>query len=528
MSTFLRWFIIFTLLGCFFVQSFYSLSTKSATFDEVQYFGIGKYLASNPWDIMGSILHPPLSFYLNSLPLFTIQEDKSLWEYEQAESERDINFLGAVDVYRGQALLSAPWNANDRLLIASRTMTLLLTLLLGLYLYRFSRSLYGENSGLLSLLIFSFCPNMIAYSGLIVPDMPLTVFTFISVYYLWLCKENDTIRNRLLAGLFLGLALLSKFTALILLPVFAAVCLFILVSGKRNMFCSLLTIIAVAIFTLFAGYGFDIEPYFMGLQYQLEHAGAGHPSFLMGDYSTEGWWYYYFVVFFLKTPIPVLTLSVTALVLFWVKPLFRKFDVLFLLAPVVAFFILFSIMHQSIGIRYILPIYPFIFVFIGSLTAYGKKIRNCVYGLAVMTVCASLFSAPDYLAYFNMLAGGADNGYKFLVDSNLDWGQDLKGLKRYMDKHNVKRISLSYFGADSPQRYGIEYDWLPSHHLQNLEPQKEPSIPKGQLVAISATNLQGVYFDDTDMFSWLKKYEPIAKIGGSIFIYDLKGEAGKQ
>jgi hypothetical protein len=141
--------------------------------------------------------------------------------------------------------------------------------------------------------------------------------------------------------------------------------------------------------------------------------------------------------------------------------------------------------------------------------------------MVIWYVVASLFIAPHYLSYFNEIIGGPDKGYKYLVDSNLDWGQDLKGLKKYMDDHAIKRISLSYFGIDSPKRYGIEYDWLPSHHLYNPRPENEKKFPVNRFLAISATNLQGVYLEPKDMYKWLREYEPVAKIGYSIFIYDL-------
>jgi hypothetical protein len=106
------------------------------------------------------------------------------------------------------------------------------------------------------------------------------------------------------------------------------------------------------------------------------------------------------------------------------------------------------------------------------------------------------------------------------VDSNLDWGQELKNLKKYMDKNGIKKVSLSYFGTDSPQRYGIDYTWLPSHHLYNPHPEQPYDIPRNQPIAISATNLQGVFLDNHDEFKWLRDQKPVAKIGYSIFIYD--------
>ena len=104
------------------------------------------------------------------------------------------------------------------------------------------------------------------------------------------------------------------------------------------------------------------------------------------------------------------------------------------------------------------------------------------------------------------------------MDSNLDWGQGLKGLKSYMRKHGISRIYLSYFGSDSPTRYGISYDRLPSYNRPNPDPEKQEFTPKGW-VAISATNLQGVYFRNKDIYAWFRERKPIAKIGYSIFIY---------
>jgi hypothetical protein len=174
-------------------------------------------------------------------------------------------------------------------------------------------------------------------------------------------------------------------------------------------------------------------------------------------------------------------------------------------------------------VRYLLPAYPFIFVVIGSLCSQGTVIRRSAYCLAIWSAAAALYVSPHYLAYVNEIAGGPANGYKYLVDSNLDWGQDLTGLKRFMEINGIRRISLSYFGADSPLRYGINYDWLPSYYLYNPEPEKRVSILPDQLIAISATNLQGVYLDSKEEYAWLKSYEPVAKIGYSIFVYDLQG-----
>ncbi|RII26154.1 MAG: hypothetical protein CXR31_10625 [Geobacter sp.] len=522
MPKFNKQLIVTLLLALFLTQSCISLTSKSATFDEVQYFGIGKYIMQHQkWDVMGAILHPPLTYYLGSLPLLFAKEDPQLWEY--GDVKRDLDFLGAPDIYRGQELLSLPENKDDRLLISSRLLTALVSLLLGYYVYRFSRELFGEASGVLSLFFFSFCPNMLAFSGISVPDMPLTVFSFISIYYLWLSLKRDARKYTMLAGLFLGLALLCKFTALLLLPLDVCIFTLFMLKEKRNVAAKGTTVLCIAVLLLFGGYSFNMTPFVQGNLYRLSQAETGQSTFLMGQYSVHGWWYYYPLAFLMKTPISLLTVFSLALALLCKSWKDNWQALLFLLAPVVAIMFFFCAAPYSIALRYILPIYPFIFVIAGSLARQGKRIRYFTGLMAVWYVGASLYVAPHYLAYFNEAVGGPGNGYKYLVDGNLDWGQDLKGLKKFMDKNGIKRISLSYFGADSPQRYGIEYDWLPSHYLLNPAKERPVQIHSDQLLAISATNLQGLYLDDRNQFKWLLQSQPIAKIGYSIFVYDLGG-----
>ncbi|HBA73131.1 MAG: hypothetical protein A2X82_18160 [Geobacteraceae bacterium GWC2_55_20] len=515
--------VICALLLAFFIQSYISISSQSATFDEVQYFGIGKYLlTTHKWDVMGAILHPPLPYYLNSFPHLFVEQPRQLWEYGP-DIVRDRAFLGAVDYYRGQALLSDPSNHNDRLLIASRLMTALLSVLLGWYVYRFSSDLYGEKGGILSTVLFAFNPAMLAFSGLIVPDMPLTVFSFIALYHVWKNLKYHALGSSLAAGIFTGLALLSKFNAVLLMPLVLIFYLAAMYREKKNLLPHMLLIFCIALIVLVLGFGFDLEPYLEGILFQFDKRVSGQAAFLMGNYTDFGWWYFYPLVFLFKTPISVLILFMLSLALLFLKKRRELFDDLFLLAPIICTMLFFSFSQGAIGVRYLLPAYPFMFVIIGSLCNFTVRIRCFSYAMVAWCIAASLYFAPHYLAYFNELVGGPANGYKYLVDSNLDWGQDLIGLKKFMDINGIQRISLSYFGADSPQRYGINYDWLPSHYLFNPEPDKPVLIHPDQLIAVSATNLQGVYLDSKDEYSWLKNKQPVAKIGYSIFVYDLKG-----
>lgn len=142
--------------------------------------------------------------------------------------------------------------------------------------------------------------------------------------------------------------------------------------------------------------------------------------------------------------------------------------------------------------------------------------------MLIWYIASSFYIHPHYLAYFNELGGGPDKGYQYLVDSNLDWGQDLKGLSNYLKNNKIEKIYLSYFGSDTPQRYGINYDWLPSIYLKNPTSGKRLYFPLKGWIAISATNIEGVYFQNKNIYAWLKDYKPVKKIGYSIFIYHIE------
>jgi len=512
--------VMVILMMVFCIQSLNSIYESSATFDEVQNFGLGKYLlAEHKWDVMGSIAHPPVGFYLTSLPLLLWDEDKRYWDYEEGVNRKDLLFLGAVDVYRGQAFLSSGENRDDRLLKLSRSIILALTLLLGYYIFRLSREFYGDYGGLLSLAIFAFCPNLLAYSGIATQDMPLAVFWFITCYYFWVFLQKNCYKAAVLTGIFLGLAFATKFTSFLLIPLQLSLYLIYIIKNHIRPDFKILIIYAVSAFVLSASYRFDMTPFFQGIELLKLEMTAGQSAFFHGELSNHGWWNFYLAALLLKTPIPVTILFAAAVALHIIKK--RWFTLLFLIAPVITLLIVSSCSNFAIGTRYLLPIYPLMYVSIGQLADTGKRAVILIVILLCWLAVSSLHVAPHYLAYFNELIGGPSNGYKYLVDSNLDWGQSLKTLKKYMDEHGVKRVSLSYFGADSPQRYGIDYDWLPSHHLYNPESDKAVYLPQNQLLAISVTNLQGVYLQNRNEFTWLMEYEPVAKIGYSIFIYDL-------
>ncbi len=288
----------------------------------------------------------------------------------------------------------------------------------------------------------------------------------------------------------------------------------------------------------FMGQNLFLKPlawYFMGMAMVFAHSVGGHTTYFWGQIG-NGWWYYFPVIFNIKTTIPVLIGFYSALFLLIVKfikflsknkfgNVFKNyFNELYLLVPVGIFFLLGAKSRLNLGVRYILPIYPFVFLLGGFFIYYliqkytkfpGRVINYVMIILVLWQFLCFILIFPHYLGFFNGFIGGADKGYRYAVDSNLDWGQDLKRLKIYMDEHQIDKVYLSYFGRGSPEYYKINYE--------TLYPDSEGKV-RG-LVAISATNLQGAaVFENGNwrpLFSWLKKYSLVDKIGYSIFLYHL-------
>ncbi len=180
-----------------------------------------------------------------------------------------------------------------------------------------------------------------------------------------------------------------------------------------------------------------------------------------------------------------------------------------------------------IGIRLILIIFPFIYILMAEpikhlLTA--KHGRYLVYALTIISLFSTATIHPHYIAYFNTISGGPENGYKIFSDSNLDWGQDLPGLKKYMDDNGIPKIKLSYYGMGKIEEYGIEYTSLPNNQPLTSY-QRKPDIgcgPTTGLIAISAISLTNDK-KDPECYGWLKEKEPIDMIGYSILIYNITG-----
>ena len=319
------------------------------------------------------------------------------------------------------------------------------------------------------------------------------------------------------------------------------------------------------------------EAYLCGLGLMLNNV-AGRQAFLNGQYSESGWWYFFPYCFLVKNPLVLLMLLALLLIAavwcsirmisetspgkFW-----RKFyPVTPLLTLLIVYFGVAMASSLNIGVRHILPCWPPLLILAGFAGRFfrpgaGKVMRWLTLLLLAGYAAVGLNAWPDYLAYFNLLAGGKSQGYRHLVDSSLDWGQDLPGLRKWLRKHQKGQpVYLAYFGSALPEYY------LPDAHLLPcfLPRGKIDIAPlKGGIYAISATMLQLTFlpnlaqWDEQDeqmyrrleaamkssaasnpeylrklgrklayyrfgkLAAYLRKREPDTNIGGSILIFRL-------
>lgn len=259
-------------------------------------------------------------------------------------------------------------------------------------------------------------------------------------------------------------------------------------------------------------------------------------SYLMGHVNMTGWWYYFPLAMLFKTPIATLLAIFGATGIGgWLIYQRRKnwLDLLWPLACVALPFIFYmtSVMaaNLNIGIRHVLCVYPLMYIAAGvvlawSLQNWKRAMMPIVIVLGVMLVGESVSAWPDYIAYFNFAAGGSRGGLTLLSDSNLDWGQDLPLLAEWQAKHPDLKLALAYFGTGEliddapnysalPNFYGIKYDVLPGGAV-------DMALAKDHILAISATNLQGVY--NSDAFAAYRAYKPFTALGGTIYLFDLR------
>jgi hypothetical protein len=550
-------------LLCLFAQLLFSARFKSPTIDEPNHLARGyAYLKTGDLRLSRDEGHPPLFNTLCALPL-SLLSDLALPTYLSSWTIAYRNAFAIEFVFGGAVPV-------ERLFFLGRLPVMLTVLCLAALIARWARELYGTWASLVALALCAFDPNLIAHGRLMTTDMGITFFLFLAVYLFWRFLRGPSLGWLILSGVAVGLAQGVKFSAIVILPMLGLLGLIEATSPQSHLYLPrhlrlagrrwlsgvlalggvMVIIVALAGLTIWAIYGFDIGSpagwsipvpapgYIEGLDRTLIHASEiGHPTFLMGRHSTHGWWYYFPVAFIIKTPLPALLALLCALISN-VYTRFSRAEWPLLLIPLI-YFGLSMRSRLNIGYRHLLPMLPFLWVYVGRLAPTlvdrfkGAGKRWAVAGATAFTlwfILGTLSIAPDYLAYFNALVGGSDEGWRYLADSNLDWGQELPAIKAYAERQSVPRLHLSWFGSTYPHLYGldVEYRLLPSHFSypyprDATRSAYNPRHPAPGLYAIGATNLQGVGLAAGDVFARFREQEPVARVGHSILIYQVPG-----
>ena len=520
------------------------IKANSPTCDEIAHHVASGYSYLAAKDFRMNPANPPFIREISALPLLFLNL-KAPFNSESWER-------GDSPVF-GREFFYLVNNNADEITFWSRVPIAILSVILGLIVFLWSNRLYGHKGGILSLALYSFSPNIIANAGLATVDLGATLFIFASVFSFWMFSKRQSAVNLVLTGVLFGLALASKYTSVFLAPIF------IFFAVQNNGFLKAARIIfavfVIGAVTLLSSYFFEFKPliknapdlsekieyikkfvekthfektgltkeaaiwaaqnvpipfsaYLIGLAGVIhQNSVGGYHTFLLGKVSDAGFWNYFIVAFLVKSTLPVLLLFVGAIVLLFMPNRNRKTEILFLAVPIAVLFSILLPNKAQVGIRHLLPVYPFIFVLIGSLAAITVKsvIKYGIFVIAISWQFMSLMTAFPYpIAYFNEMAGGPDNGYKILRDSNLDWGQGLKALGAYIEKNRIEKIKLYYFGTADPSYYKIPFQGMAGADFT------EPG--KG-IYAISAQYLGSV--------PWAEQSVPIAKVAHSIFIYEI-------
>ena len=452
----------------------------------------------------------------------------------------------------GRRFMRANTDEYFAIFTGARSVALLATLWTAGLVFVWARRLFGECAAATSTSLFLLCPTVLAHGHLATLDMLCTAAIASVLWLLRLAIARGGALHFAATGAALGIACLVKFTGLLLIPVLALVAFLARGREAARALREIALVFGVALMVINAGMAFrgSFSPlgeyrfgsafatavqqalpaalpvpaprdYVRGFDAQKRDIERGEfESYFAGHWSREGVAYYEFAALLLKTPLPLLALLLFTPFALWRAGLPRG-ELALLLAPVVVLGGLLTALNQlNVGTRYLLPLYPFVFIAAGAAVAGRGGRRTLAAALLVASVALlALRVHPGYLAYFNLAAGGPDAGHRYLLDSNLDWGQDLYRLPQALetlDPEGEAPLHLLYFGHVEPELYGLDFR-LPLEHAPGWVA-ASVSYVKGFSYPAPAPNGRSVPVAPHAL-AWLAAEEPVAKLG-SIWLYD--------
>lgn len=432
----------------------------------------------------------------------------------------------------------------------ARSVTILFSCLLAFMVFNWARQLYGFVPALFSLVLYVLDPNIIAHSQLVTTDLYVTCAIFCSFFFLWKFAHQRNMRNGLACLLVLGLSQIAKYTAIVLYPLFFIALFFFDLSewkvgikkgreiknlaaqyGRYTTLAVIVSLIIINVgflfnrsFTHFGDYQFRSEffrsiqessllgqlpvpvpyPYLQGLDAirRNEQTGESYGKlYLLGQLRyPKGFVGYFFIASLLKVPIATQIFLWLAIIVYFTDTRRRNHllkNELFLLLPVLFFTIYLNFFFNTqIGIRYYLPVFPFLYVFTGTLFIGWREFSTVkrAASLALLAYLAvSVFSYyPYHISYFNEIVWDRTQAYKYLADSNLDWEQGKNELEQYL--------------AENPDAVYKPKNVKPGH------------------IIVRVNDLVGV-LGDPDQYAWLREnFEPVDTIAYSYLVYQISPE----
>jgi hypothetical protein len=540
---------------------------ETATVDETTFMGGGyaylktgsaKMAEENPILIQMIIGAPMLAFDVHiSEEARAIMEQRAFspvgWPWSGPPRRLEELFPQGVNWYHfglaeaqhfGRILVYDAKNDAERLLFWSRFTQLVLTLATGALVFFWTRRLTNKAwAGVMATALWVFNPAALAYGHLAITEPGIAFAYPLAVWWFTRTVERPAAANVVVLGTLCAVAMQMKFLALLLAPTLVAL---LVIKWSRDRviapprallkWVALLAVVAWVttlvihfphwnppppISTAQAdalnvpGWFRAVRPllipgeFFKAVTLKLLHSQAGQDAYLMGEWRKMGWWYYYPLAMWFKTPVPLLMLTGVGaglLVKRWREAPFAA------VVPWVAavLFLLFALPSKiNIGVRHMLPVYPLLAVGVAvEIFRCGRKVQVAGWALCAWLFGVAVFASPHFIPYTNEFGGGAGNGYKVLIDSNYDWGQDGKRLKKWMEDNRVDHIYLDFFGTQP----AIEW-----HGISNTRVNAETArrIQQGWLV-VSVSNLM------RPEWAWLREqHQPDARIGYTLFAYRL-------
>jgi hypothetical protein len=446
-----------------------------------------------------------------------------------------LNALGCASQGCRQELV----NASEAALLKVRVPTMVFALLLGVLVHRWGREVLGETGGLAALGLYAFNPSFLAHGNKVTSDVPAAFFTAASLYFFWkLCRRPRAVTFALCAIATVG-ALLSKYTSLLLFPVFALLLLvkwlelpreakrdrnrLLKAAGAAAGFVLVVLLLVNAAY-LFKGsfrswrdYPWESQAFrsrdlgwlplplprvfVQGLDYSSylqEHVEVGRGlNYVLGRLSTHGVWYAFPLMILLKTPLAFFVLLGLALAAPRVEPRLDRWTWLVLLVPFGAVVACFSVLATAqLGIRYLLPGLPTLILGAarGAAFATTPRRRVLVAVLFAWYAASTLSYHPHYIAYFNELIGRRVNAYRYLADSNLDWEDHAYFIARFQARHPEMAIAVA------------------------------PAGPRTGYVLVGANQLVGIY--EPERYRWLReRFTPVGHVAYSHLLFYVPPEA---